>query len=538
MVEPPQGKQHSQQFWNGLTSDSSESDLPATAWRHEASVNRQIQVYAQLHMLQQMIDSLPVCISYIDRNHYCQYANITYQKWFGLKPEEIYGKSLEIVIGTVAYKKTKVYFDLASTGETVVYETILPCDMGVNRYVQATLIPNIDTDGVVRGYFLLVQDLSDRKAAEIALQRKADRDHTLWQITRRIRQTLDLGSILAIATEEIQRHLQVDRTLIFQFTSDHAGEIIQATTKPNYPIVSSARRWRQEGLRLGCHHHMQGMVQSISDTGTETEGRCLSPWMQPMHAKSAIIAPILQPQAEDASHLWGFLIVQTCDDYRQWGLWETKLLQQVADQMAIAVQQSDLLAKVQRQSERLAEANRALEQVNQRLKELSHRDELTQIANRRHFDRVLQQEWKTLSRNQAPLSLIMFDVDHFKAFNDHHGHLAGDDCLRAIAQASEQTINRPSDLLARYGGEEFAVVLPNTDCNGAVTIAEIIRTAIENLNIVNFKADTQTVYITVSLGVACQIPTPDASLEGLIDSADKALYQAKQAGRNQVVIGV
>lgn len=537
MIEPPQGKHYSRRFWNEITPDSSELNLSPTAWRHEATLNKQVQVYAQLHLLQQMIDSLPVCVSYVDQNRYYQYANVTYQAWFGLKAEEIYGKSIESVIGTIAYQNIEAYVDRALAGETVVYETTMPYALGGNRYIQATLVPDCDAEGTVRGYFALIQDLSDRKATEITLQRRADREHTLWHITQRIRQTLDLSSILATATEELQRHLQVDRTLIFQFTSKNAGQIIQATTQPNCTMTPSSYTWQQEGFRRTCHRHYgQGKVRSIVDMATEESLACLSAWMKPMAAKSVIVAPVLQPQAKAIASLWGFLIVQTCDSYRQWGSWETELLQQVADQLAIAVQQSSLLAKLRRQSERLAKTNRALEEANQRLDELSRQDELTQIANRRHFDTVIQREWNRLSRTQSPLALIMFDVDHFKAFNDRHGHPAGDNCLKTIAQVSQQTVNRPSDLVARYGGEEFAVVLPNTDRDGAMTIAETIRKAIQSLKIVNFETAAQTVYITVSLGVACQIAQPRTSPQSLIDSADQALYQAKQAGRNQVAV--
>jgi len=537
MVEPPQGKQYSQRFWNEITPESLEANLSPRAWRHEATVNRQIQVYAQLHLLQQLMDSLPVCISYVDQNRNYQYANITYQTWFGLKPEEIYGQPLEVVIGTAAYQKVKPYVDRALAGETVTYETTLPYLTEGQRYVQATLVPDGNADGTVRGYFGLIQDLSDRKAAEIALQRKVDRENTLWQITQRIRQTLDLPSILVTATEEVQRHLQVDRTFIFQFTSNHTGEIIQATTKSECPLNPSVQLWQEEGLRLSCLHcYGQGTVKSIVDMRVDHEQICLDSWMEPMAAKSAIIAPVLQPQAKGAPELWGFLVVQTCGDYRQWHQGEAELLQQVADQLAIAVQQSNLLAQVKQQSERLTETNRALEEANQRLNKLSRRDGLTQIANRRQFDAVLRREWKRLSRSHSPLSLIMFDVDHFKHYNDRYGHPAGDDCLRTIARTSQQVVKRPSDVVARYGGEEFAVILPNTSKAGALRIAETIRKSIRDLNLINFETDTETIYVTVSLGVACQIPTPKTSPQGLIDVADQALYRAKEEGRNRSVM--
>ncbi|MBE9157489.1 diguanylate cyclase [Nodosilinea sp. LEGE 06152] len=537
MAEASQGKYDTPRFWNEITPDSTDANLPPAAWRHEATVNKQIQVYAQLHLLQQLMDSMPVCISYIDQNRCYQYANTTYQAWFGIRPEDIYGQPIEAVIGAEAYQRAKPNVDRALAGERVVYEAVMPYTAG-HRYVQGTLVPDYNIDGAVQGYFALIQDLSDRKAAEIALQRKAEREHTLGQITQKIRQTLDLQSILATATEEVQGYLRVDRTLIFQFTSDHAGEIVQSTSQPTCPIAPDLRQWQADGLRQSCHRYYgQGTVKAIPDLGAEVEDFCMNRWIELMAAKSAIVVPVLQPQPDGAGNLWGLLIIQTCATCRQWELGEAELLEQVADQLAIAVQQADLLAQVQYQARRLSETNQALEQANQRLKDLSHRDELTQIANRRYFDTVLQREWKRMGRSRLPLSLIMLDVDYFKQFNDRHGHPAGDDCLVTVAQTSLQVINRATDVLARYGGEEFAVVLPQTDLAGAVILAEAIRTSIRNLNIVNFETPTETVYVTVSLGVACQIPSRDTSLQTLIAAADEALYRAKQAGRDRTVCG-
>ncbi|PSR16019.1 hypothetical protein C8255_20075 [filamentous cyanobacterium CCP3] len=535
MTKALPGKHNTPRFWNEITPDAVDANLPPTAWRHEATVNKQIQVYAQLHLLQLLMDALPVCISYIDQNRCYQYANTTYQAWFGLKPEEIYGQPIERVIGTEAYQKAKANIDRALAGEHVVYESVMPYTAG-HRYVQGTLVPDYNVEGKVQGYFALTQDLSDRKAAELALERKAEREHTLWQIPQRIRQTLDLQSILATATEEVQRYLGVDRTLILQFTADHTGTIIQSTTQSNCPIAPDSRQWQAEGLRQLCHRHYgQGTVRAIPDLDVEVNDFCINHWIALMAAKSAIVVPILQPQPRGASNLWGLLIIQTCTTYRQWESGEAELLEQVADQLAIAVQQADLLAQVQCQAQQLSATNQALEQANQRLNELSHRDALTQLANRRYFDTVLQREWKQMARSRLPLSLIMFDVDYFKQFNDRHGHPAGDDCLVTVAQTSQQVINRATDVLARYGGEEFAVILPQTNLAGAASLAEAIRTSIRNLNIVNFETATETVHVTVSLGVACQIPNRNTSLQTLIAAADEALYQAKQTGRNRTV---
>lgn len=161
-------------------------------------------------------------------------------------------------------------------------------------------------------------------------------------------------------------------------------------------------------------------------------------------------------------------------------------------------------------------------------------DGLTGIANRRYFDEYLEREWKRAIRCGKPLSLIMCDIDYFKAYNDTYGHLNGDECLKKVALALSDTIKRPGDLVARYGGEEFAVVLPETDQHGAVIIAEILRTDVESLKIEHVNSSNSK-YVTISLGVAAAIPSMDSSFTELIIAADKALYQAKKEGRNRVI---
>ncbi|MEH2204997.1 MAG: diguanylate cyclase [Nostoc sp.] len=174
----------------------------------------------------------------------------------------------------------------------------------------------------------------------------------------------------------------------------------------------------------------------------------------------------------------------------------------------------------------------ALQIANQELQQLAIVDGLTKIANRRCFDQRLQQEWLRLAREQQPLSLILFDVDYFKRYNDCYGHQAGDACLVQIAQVAKLGVNRPADLVARYGGEEFVVILPNTDRQGAITIAQGIRQAIRGLKILHEKSDVSEI-VTVSLGIGSTIPIPGNLPDTLISLTDQALYVAKQQGRDR-----
>ncbi len=159
---------------------------------------------------------------------------------------------------------------------------------------------------------------------------------------------------------------------------------------------------------------------------------------------------------------------------------------------------------------------------------------LTSIANRRRFDEFLLQAWRAMHREAAPLSIIMIDIDYFKPFNDYYGHAGGDDCLRKVATAMQKVIARPSDLLARYGGEEFVCILPATEWKGAEYVAENLRQAVASLAVPHEKSSVADV-VTISLGFARTIPTPDQLLSNFMNTADHALYQAKEAGRNRSV---
>ncbi len=207
-------------------------------------------------------------------------------------------------------------------------------------------------------------------------------------------------------------------------------------------------------------------------------------------------------------------------DYIRKPVIKAELLARVRSVLKLA---QEIVRRKAREQE-LVEVTQQLEAANHRLRQMSSLDGLTEISNRRRFDEFFQTEWKRAARELIPFSLILFDIDFFKKFNDTYGHLTGDECLKRVATAAKGTLNRAGDLVARYGGDEFVVGLPGTPAEGATRVAETLRKTVEELEI----------GVTLSLGVATSFPDLNASPAALIAAADEALFRAKQDGRNRV----
>ncbi len=220
----------------------------------------------------------------------------------------------------------------------------------------------------------------------------------------------------------------------------------------------------------------------------------------------------------------------------------------VSDYLVKLPDKSELIARIryhsqayinQKQKEEaflaLQESQKKLHEANLALEKLSSLDGLTNIANRRKFDYTLQKEWNRAKRNYCPISLIMLDIDYFKLYNDTYGHQGGDETLNIVASILQGMEKRPGDLAARYGGEEFAVILPETDQIG---VAEVAKAIIDKIRAKKIRHESSKIcdILTVSIGTATMIPPRTNPPDILVSSADKALYQAKNNGRNQIVI--
>lgn len=358
-------------------------------------------------------------------------------------------------------------------------------------------------------------DISNQKRAEAEIKLQSQRERLVAEIAQRIRQLLDLDTILAQTVTSVQEFIEADRVIVIQCGADMSGEVIQESCSEVYPpMLGWALRDPWSVGEKFLVHYRAGRGLAVEDIYTQNLPPSQLEFLEYFQIQAEIVVPLLEDQT-----LWGLLIAHQCRSPRAWETSDVRLLQHLATQVGIAIQQ--------------AKMHRELTLANQRLKRMAYLDGLTQVANRRRFEQCLDREWRRMNRENCPLSLIMADIDSFKGFNDRYGHQAGDNCLRLVARTLTRAAKRPGDLVARYGGEEFALVLPNTDLKGAEILAEEIRLLIRSRRICHEGSAVDTI-VTMSFGVASTLPDSDGSPAALIKLADNALYAAKNQGRDQV----
>ena len=307
--------------------------------------------------------------------------------------------------------------------------------------------------------------------------------------------------------------------VLYRFDQDWNGQVVIESVDENWQPLINCRIDDPCFQIKSAPLYTNGRVLAIEDIEQAEMTPCYREMLESFQVRANLVIPIL-----NQDHLWGLLIAHHCRSSRSWDSTEVSLLKQLATQVGVAIHQAELYQELQ--------------QANQKLEELATKDGLTQIANRRWFDESLDRQWQRLQREQQWLSLILCDIDEFKAYNDYYGHQAGDDCLEQIAETLQGVVDRPDDLVARYGGEEFAIILPNTSLEHAMMVAERAREAVAKLNITH-EPSSVAPYVTLSLGVGALIPQTNHSRKELIRQADQALYQAlyqaKAQGRDRAI---
>ncbi len=435
--------------------------------------------------------------------------------WQGLRPGECTAIN-DLLPQPLAEQRLHHVQQALATGSREVYRQAIELD-GRLHHEEVRIVPMGETEVLV-----MVRDITSMVEAEQKLQEQAERfrqqaqrDRVLAQVTQRISQSLDLQEVLDTAVEELRQMMQTQRVMVYQFEGeDGSGKVVAEA------VLDSSLSLRQIEIEDRCfaiNHdaieaYLKGRIHRVMDVQAASLSECYANMLAQLGVRANLVLPILQ-----GDYLWGLLACQQCDGPREWTDVEVDTLAQLANQLAIAIQKSELYQQLQ--------------QANRELQHLATHDKLTGLANRRYFDDYLDQEWRRLTREQAPLSLILLDIDYFKRYNDTYGHLAGDACLEKVAEAIRRSIKRPADLAARYGGEEFAIILPYTKLEGAIHTGQLILQEIANSRIPHSGSPSHP-YVTVSLGIASTYPSLAFAARHLTDQADQALYQAKQQGRN------
>ncbi|WP_298615290.1 diguanylate cyclase domain-containing protein [uncultured Thermosynechococcus sp.] len=356
-------------------------------------------------------------------------------------------------------------------------------------------------------------DVSEQKRTEERLKTALEREIIVSTIIQDIRQSLQLEEILQRAVTSIQQLLLSDRVLIYRFLEDGSGIVaVEATSSPAYAIrgqiIHDPCFSRETAQRF-----LEGRTLTISDVNQAQLQDCYRELLVGLQVQANLVVPLLHGQT-----LWGLLIAHQCSRPRLWQREELFLLQRIAEPLAVALQQ--------------AEMYQALEQANANLQQMAYLDSLTDIGNRRYFDELLAKEWRRCQREHCPLSLVLLDIDCFKAYNDHYGHLQGDEVLRQVAQILECCLQRAGDVAARFGGEEFALILPNTTQGGAIHVVEKVRAALAAANIPHAKSLVGST-LTASFGIATTVPAAPHLPADLLRWADQCLYKAKSLGRDR-----
>lgn len=369
-------------------------------------------------------------------------------------------------------------------------------------------------------------------------------DGTGWTTTETDSEQLDIMSVLK-ASQGLAGDIQLDKLLtqLMTVVLENAG------AQKGYLVVSQANHWYIEAtatihsgvtvdrceatsqVPIGLLNYVLRTQKSIVlKNATTDEAFSHDPYIQQSQPLSVLCLSLVnQGKLNGIIYLENNLMPNAFTRDR------LSVLQLLSSQAAISLENAQLYSQLQQYSqtleEKVAERTSELEQVNKVLQQQATIDGLTQLTNRRGFDQALEKDWQRLMRSRQSLSLLLCDVDHFKAYNDHYGHLDGDQCLQQIAKALQAAAQRQTDTIARYGGEEFALILPDTALPAAVRLAEKVRSRVEQLKIPHAASPAHR-WVTLSIGVTSLIPPTDAKPETLIAAADQALYAAKSAGRN------
>jgi diguanylate cyclase (GGDEF)-like protein len=384
------------------------------------------------------------------------------------------------------------------------------------------------------GQLPLLTTVADQIAGAIAsaqlyeeLRQRARLMEMMSEVSRTALEATDLRELLERVVRYIQQRFPLELTAIVTYDAERQ-DFLHAASAGTISVHQGMRMPVTHGVVGRCIR--SGRTQLVLDVRADREyiivnERVTSELVVPIRFQNGILGVLnvesASPEVFTPANVLAF--------------------EAFADQIAGALHLSSVNARLNEASTLLEQKTEALEQANghlakaiETLHHISTQDGLTGVSNRRHFDETLALEWRRAARSRAPLSLLMIDIDYFKAYNDATGHQNGDESLRRVATTLRDALHRAADLVARYGGEEFAVLLPETDETHARQVAETLRAQIESLDVRHPASPNG--FLTISIGVGSDVPPRDgAGVDELVRTADNALYEAKRRGRNRVV---
>lgn len=381
--------------------------------------------------------------------------------------------------------------------------------------------------GAFAGQLPLLEAIAEQVAGAIAnarlyetLHRRADQLQMMSEITKAALEAVEISAILDRVAGYVHENFDLAVTS-FLLANDDASGFTLAARRGMMPVESGTVSWPASVGIVG-RAMRTAQRQLVFDVQRDPDYFLVDPSVVAEYAIPAIFQ----------GKILGVLNVE-CRDIETLSRDNLLALDMLVDQVAGAIYLAKTNRRLEVTSRALEESNRKLHEANAELQRLSTIDPLTGIANRRRLDEALELEWRRAVRSATPLSLMMIDVDHFKAYNDAYGHQRGDECLARVAAALAGHVNRAGDLLARYGGEEFALVT-TADAAGTRRLAGVILHDVAKLVIEHEQAPL-TGHVTISIGVATMVPEASVDPSELVTRADRALYAAKKQGRNRVV---
>ena len=420
--------------------------------------------------LRAMADAVPGLIAHWDLTLRCSFANQQYSRWFGRPLDEIVGASMLSLLGERLFAVAKPRIDAVIAGAEQRFDQIVAKPDGTVVHAWVNYVPHRGEDGAVCGFFVLVTDVTP-----------------LHQAEQRALESESRYRLLADHSSDMIFHLDCD--FIRRYASPACREILGYEPHELVGMRPVDQIHPEDAERVAA------VLQSLVDGGAD---------------RSSVTNRI---RHKDGHWVWvevEFRSVRELRSGKPSGIVGT--MRDISLRKSIELQ--------------LAEANH-------QLLHLSRQDGLTGLANRRCFDDMLNKYQEAAIDEGSRISLVMVDVDYFKSFNDRYGHPAGDECLKKVAGTITASIRQPRDVAARYGGEEFAILLPKTDEAAAALVADHIRLSVARLALEH--TGSPTGFVTLSAGIASMDgDTADHGREGLLRSADHALYEAKRKGRNMV----